>query len=116
MKNVISCEKEIKKAMIKIHQETLGKGPEEAWIKINRNIGTFYYSGTLTRLEENLLLIPDGEEEVLRLRRMIIRQQNSFLCEEIKIVAGVEVKEITGKICVHNDIYFGTVLFDKSLE
>lgn len=110
-KNKLFCEKGIKRLIIKFHRDIFGKGPEEVWVSINRNIGTFYCSNSLTALEEFILSMPDGEEEIKRLRlRIAARIRPSFCCEVEKICSNI-VLDITAQICLSSKGLFGAILF-----
>ncbi|MHB1127220.1 MAG: Na-translocating system protein MpsC family protein [Bacillota bacterium] len=115
-KRKIALEKEVKKIMTKIHQDIFGKGPDELWVKINNKVGSFYCSKTLTTMEEFLLSLPGGEEEVLRLRTTILKAIVSRLCSEIELMCSAKVLSVSAELCTQSNVFFGSILFQEDFD
>jgi len=115
-KSIYDLEKEIRKYFIRTHIETFGKGPEDMWVKINRNIGTFFCSGTLTFLEENLRNLPDGPEELLRLRKKIFSSLEQRVLSDIESISGIKVLHVVFGLCMEENILYGAILFKDNVE
>ncbi len=115
-KTKASVEKELRRLITRFHHEIFGKGPEEVWVKIHLNVATFCCAKSLAPLEEYLLGVPGGEEEVLRLRQKIMGFANPRLCSEIERFSGVQVLRLTVDLCLKSNTMFGAVLFQQALE
>lgn len=115
-KSRIMLEKEIKKIMIKWHQQIFGKGPDEMWVKINRNLASFYCAKTMTNMEEFLLDIPDGETEVKRIRITLASAVKERLCSDIQSKCGVRVLDISWEFSISSNACFGTLLFQEDFD
>lgn len=107
-----ALEKDIKKIFFKLHQEVFGKGPESLWVKIHQNAASFYIFKTLTKLEEFLVTMPGGIEEVHRLRATIIKNMKKILSVEITSVSQVKVIDISMEFSLESNVMFGVILFD----
>lgn len=106
-------EKEIKKIFFKVHQEVFGKGPESLWIRIYQNAALFYIFKTLTKLEEFMVTMPGGIEEVYKLRATIIKNMKEILSVEIAAVSQVKVLGISMEFSLDSNVMFGAILFDE---
>jgi len=113
---ISEIEKEGKRMVIKLHQDIFGKGPENVWIKVNRNVASFCLMGALTPLEEYLWQLPDGVEEVKKIRYKVYENIREEIFEQIYGICGVKVLNFTIKICENSQIIFGTTLFAENLE
>jgi len=109
-------EREVRKIINRMHQEVLGKGPDQLWVKLNQNVGTFYCTKTLTPMEEFLLKTSDGKEKVLVLRKAIAEVACPRLSSEIELLCGTKVLSITGKLSVDTDAIFGAILFAEDFQ
>ena len=109
-------EKELKRLIVRINREVYGKGPEDVWVQINYNIATFCCSKSLTHMEEFLLSVPGGEEEVLRLRKNVAGYIKPRLLSEIEIACGVKVLRLTADLCVRTKTLFGAILFQDGFD
>lgn len=115
-KNKAELEKQLRKLVIRIHQDIFGHGPSEVWVKINSNVGTFYCSGHLTRIEEYLLQMEGGEERIISLRKEIFQHARQRVCNEVEFITGVKVSGITVNFCSSSNASFGAILFDSNIE
>lgn len=113
-KNKSIYEKVIKKLIIKVHREIFGKGPEEVWVSINRNVASFHCSKSLTALEKYLLKELNAKDEVERLRQVIMQHIYKSICSELQNACNNTVLGLTMKLCVDTDILFGAILFQNS--
>ncbi len=109
-------ENEIKRFIIRFHREVFGKGPKDVWVKINYNTATFYCFEPLTALEEFLLKIEDGEEEVTRIRKKIDDKVKTHICSELELLTGNKVLNIVSKICTNTNCIFGVIHFEQDIE
>jgi len=109
-------EKELKKLAVQIHLKHYGKGPEEVWVKVHRNIVTFYCSKIITPLEDTLLRISGGREEVLRIREKIYAHIKPHLFLEVEKVSGCKVLSLAADICLETKSLHGSILFLQNIE
>lgn len=109
-------EKEIKRLLIKVHQEVFGRGPEEVWVKVNRNVVTFFCSQSLCQIEDFLLRIPDGAIEVKRIRNNIQKFINPRLYADIQSICGFKVEDVTVQMSIQANVLFGAILLEKAFE
>ncbi|MHB1404313.1 MAG: Na-translocating system protein MpsC family protein [Desulfitobacteriaceae bacterium] len=116
MKHKSVLEKDLNKLITKLHREIFGKGPDEVWVKIYRNVGTFSCVKSLTSLEEFLLTTPHGVDEVLRLRKVIAANIKSRFCSEVEALCGVKVVSVTGELCIQTNTLYGVILFQDEIE
>lgn len=116
IKTRIGVEKEIKRLMIKLHQEVFGKGPEEVWIKVNRNVVTFLCSQSLCQIEDFLLRIPNGEIEVKRIRNNIQEFLKPRLYSDIESICGFRVEDVTVQLSIQANVMFGAILLEKTFD
>lgn len=108
-----SSERNIKKLLIKVHRDVFGKGPEEVWVSVTRNVATFYCSNSLTALEEFLLTTPGGEDEVKHLRHKITKYISPTLYSELEKTCGITVLSMTMELCTRSRVLFGAILFQE---
>lgn len=116
LKTKVILEKELKRVIIRFHQEIYGKGPEDIWVNIKHNIAAFHCSKSITAMEEFLLNIPGGDEEVVQLRKKIMTFIKPRLCSEIEIISGIKVLGMTEEICLKSKSFFGAILFAEHFE
>lgn len=116
MKHKSVLEKDLNKLITKLHREVFGRGPDEVWIKIHRNVGTFSCVKSLTSLEEFLLTTPHGVDEVLRLRQVIAANIKPRFCAEVESLSGVKVVSVTGKLSIETNTFYGAILFHDEIE
>lgn len=109
-------EKEIKRLMIKVHQEVFGRGPEEVWVKVNRNVVTFFCSQSLCQIEDFLLRIPNGEIEVRRIRNNIQKFIKPRLYSDIQSICGFRVEDVTVQLSIQANVLFGAILLEKAFD
>ncbi|MBS3970061.1 MAG: DUF2294 family protein [Clostridia bacterium] len=109
-------EKKLKKLAVQLHLEYFGKGPEDVWVKIYRNVVSFYCSKTVTPLEETILKITNGKEEVLRIREKILEHIKPNLFSEIGKVSNNMVLSFTADLCIETKALHGSILFLHELE
>jgi len=114
--NVTEAEKKIKRIIVKLHQDVFGKGPEQVWVKFNKNMVTFYCSQSLTDVEEFLLTIEGGEDDVKKIREKIFNSLENRFCMEITKACGADVLSLVGKTCMNSKSFYGTVLLEKDFE
>ncbi|WP_227763656.1 Na-translocating system protein MpsC family protein [Zhaonella formicivorans] len=115
-KNKAELESALRRMLSRLHQEIFGKGPEGVWVKITQNVGTFYVSKTLTNMELFLLSVPGGEDEVLRLRGVIMKNIKPRLYSEIEHLGDVKVISIATELSIISNAFFGAILFDRSFD
>jgi len=113
---ISELEKEGKRLVIRLHQEVIGKGPENVWVKINRNVASFCLIGAFTPMEEYIWTLPGGIEQVKAMRYKIYESMQEELYKQVKNISGVKMLNLTMKICEHSQIIFGTALFAENLE
>lgn len=116
MKHKSVLEKELNKLITKVHREVFGRGPDEVWVKIHRNVATFSCVKSLTAVEEFLLSTPQGVEEVLRLRKVIAAHIKSRFCAEVESLSGVKVVDVIGKLCIQTNTLYGAILFQEEMD
>lgn len=104
-------EREIKRIIVKLHQEIFGKGPEQLWVKIEQNICTFSCIKTLTPIEKFLLTTEDGLKQVVKLRAEISKAAIFKLRQEIELLCEVKILSTTSEICIEADTVYGAILF-----
>ncbi|MDW7675736.1 MAG: Na-translocating system protein MpsC family protein [Bacillota bacterium] len=109
-------ENDLKRFMIRAHREIYGKGPKEAWVKINFNTATFYCFEPLTALEEFLLKTEGGEEEVKMIREKVDVRIKTHLCSEIECLTGIKVLDMVSKVCTSTNCIFGVIHFEENFE
>ena len=109
-------EKEIKRIITGLHKEVFGKGPEELWVKIHRNVATFSCTKTLTPLENYLQSTPEGDNEIARIRMTISKTAKTQLCSEIELACGLRVLGITDEIYICSDVLYGAILFQENID
>lgn len=114
--SVVSFEKRLKKFIIKTHQDIFGKGPEEVWVKVHRNVATFYCSKSLTHMENFLLTTPNGENEVMRIRKNICNYIKPQVCSGIELANGIKVLGLTVELSISSNSMFGAILFQDCIE
>lgn len=116
VKNKDFMERHIRRIITSLHQEVFGKGPEESWVKINKNIATFSCTKTLTSVENFLLGTKNGKEQVQSLRIKISSAIRERLITEIDIICDINVLSITDDVHIDSDTWFGAVILNKSIE
>ncbi|MDD4568912.1 MAG: Na-translocating system protein MpsC family protein [Tepidanaerobacteraceae bacterium] len=116
VKNKDFIERGIRRIITSLHQEVFGKGPEESWVKINKNIATFSCTRTLTPMEIFLLGTQDGKEEVKSLRIRISSAIKERLTTEIDVICGIKILSITDDIHIDSDTWFGAIILQSSIE
>jgi len=109
-------ERNVKRIITVLHQDVYGKGPEELWAKVNRNIVTFSCTRTLTPLEKFLLGTHDGKTQILNLRENVSRAIKDKLCREINVSCNVKVLSIVDEIEIDTDVWFGAILLSENVE
>lgn len=109
-------EREIKRIITGLHQEVFGKGPEELWVKIHRNVATFSCTRTLTPLEKYLQSAPEGDKEITRIRMTISKTAKTQLCSEIELACGLRVLGITEEIHIDSDVLYGVILLQQNID
>lgn len=114
--SVFNMEKELKKLAVRLHIEYFGKGPEDVWVRTYKSVATFYCAKTITPLEETLLRITSGKEEVMRLRDKIYEYVKPQLFMEIEKVSGCKVLSFTADICVDTKVLHGSILFLENID
>ncbi len=113
---ISNLEKELKKLIIKLHLEYFGKGPEDLWIRVHKNIATFYCYKTIIPMEETMLRISNGKEEVILIREKILNHIRPQLYSEIEKVTGCKVLSFSAGLCVEANALHGTILFLQDIQ
>jgi len=111
-------EKEVRRIVIKLHQEIFGKGPDQLWVKVEQSVCMFSFFKTLTPMENFLLKTKGGSEQVQTLRKEILKAANIKLCQELELLHEIKILGDTSEICIETDSVHGAILFvwRQSLE
>jgi len=64
----------MREALIKIHKDATGRGPQDAYVRLFKNCIVFCLEDTLTALERQLLNSGWGEEEIGQLRFNLLKE------------------------------------------
>lgn len=116
VKQIPDLEVFLKKQAIKMHQEVIGKGPKEVWVKIHRNVATICSIGSLTHYELYLLRLENGKEMINELRRMVCKSLNSMFSRYIEETAGLKVSDVCWSFSINCDTLICNIIFNEDLE
>lgn len=105
-----ALEKQLRKKIIKIHQDVIGKGPEDVKVLINHNVITFVCTKTLSQIELFLLKTEGGEQEIRELRVKIMEHLKPLITAYLEYRHGIKVLGLTIDVSISADALFGAVL------
>ncbi|MFZ7103626.1 MAG: Na-translocating system protein MpsC family protein [Peptococcaceae bacterium] len=115
-KCVAEIEREFRKSLINNHKKIFGKGPEEAWVKVNRNIITFSLNGAFSPLEEYLWTEPQGKQDVKIIRQKILEANKAFYIQQVEEICNSKFLTIVEGYCEKTKNIFGALLIEDDLE
>ena len=98
MHEVSLMESTVKRVISAQYKDLFGKGPEETSVYMSDNVMTIKFSGVLTRIEETLNRMDQGNVLVREIRESIIN-----IAREQHLPA---LEKITGKRIEHMSYYF----------
>jgi uncharacterized protein YbcI len=107
----------MREALIKIHKDATGRGPQDAYVRLFKNCIVFCLEDTLTALERQLLNSGWGEEEIGQLRFNLLKEVIIPRVQE-KITEKVPANILDAATIVRTEqqAQYGLFILDKNIE
>jgi len=110
------AEASFREAIIKAHKEVTGRGPKDVHVKIFRNMIVFDMEDIFTLLEDRLLGVSGGQENIIRLRNEMNKSLIPLLKEAVEEIVECKVEECVTRVFPHWKSQYGILILDKNIE
>lgn len=105
----------IKRDITKLYKEGFGKGPDETNVKILNNILVIQLDGALTPMEENLRLLPEGENIIYKIRETLMNQNANQYITWLEESLKAKVDGVRYLLCKEKSTIYIFVVFQGSI-
>lgn len=106
----------LKEILVQIHKELTGRGPKDTYVRLFKRTVVFHLEDTFTPLENRLLDVAWGEDEIRQLRGQIFKSTLPILKHKIKDKLACEVLEAATIVLPGQHSQFGLLVLDQDLE
>ena len=95
MDSASQMESAVKRVISAQYKDLFGKGPDETTVQITENIMVIKFTGILTRIEETLHRVEQGDALIREIRESIISIARRQYLPELESIAGRHIEHMT---------------------
>ncbi len=106
---------ETKREFTKFHKVNFGKGPSLTSVSITENVLLIKYRDMFSPIEEVMLDLPEGIENVKRIREQILINKSSSFIDIIEKLINKNVKEIVTSLDANNGESYLFIIFYEDI-